>query len=151
MKLLLAAGQTFSCMESVTGGGLAAEITDCPGISACFVGSLTAYNNSVKIQAGVAEELIREHGAVSEQVAQAMAQAARKMFKTDWGLATTGVAGPDPLEGKAPGTAWIAISGPTLEWTQLVDWPGTRTMVKNRIGRSIFQSFFKLLKEDKAR
>jgi nicotinamide-nucleotide amidase len=151
MKLLLAAGQTFSCMESVTGGGLAAEITDCPGIRACFVGSLTAYINSVKIQAGVAEELIREHGAVSEQVAQAMAQAARKMFKTDWGLATTGVAGPDPLEGKAPGTAWIAISGPTLEWTQLVDWPGTRTMVKNRIGRSIFQSFFKLLKEDKAR
>jgi nicotinamide-nucleotide amidase len=151
MKLLVAAGQTFCCMESLTGGTLAAEITDCPGISACFVGSLTAYNNSVKIQAGVARELIAEHGAVSESVALAMAMAARQMFGADWGLATTGVAGPDSLEGKPPGTAWIAIAGPSHTWTQLLDWPGTRQMVKHRICRSVFQNFFRILKENKTR
>ncbi|MBU1109062.1 MAG: competence/damage-inducible protein A [Candidatus Riflebacteria bacterium] len=151
MKQLTAAGQTFSCVESVTGGNLAAEITDCPGISSCFKGSLTAYTNDVKIRAGVAEELIREHGVVSEQVVLAMAETARKMFNADWGLATTGVAGPDGLEGKKPGTAWIAVVGPNLEWSQLVDWPGSRQMVKNRICRIVFQSFFKLLKEAKCR
>ena len=151
MKLLVDAGQTFACVESVTGGSMAAEITDCPGISSCFLGSLTAYTNAVKIQAGVAEELIREHGAVSEQVVLAMAAAARKMFNADWGLATTGVAGPDSLEGKKPGTAWIAVVGPNLEWSQLIDWPGNRQMIKNRICRTVFQSFFKLLKEAKCR
>ncbi|OGK08241.1 MAG: hypothetical protein A2W80_10630 [Candidatus Riflebacteria bacterium GWC2_50_8] len=151
MKKLVAAEQIFACVESVTGGSLAAEITDCPGISSCFAGSLTAYANSVKIGAGVAEELIREHGAVSEQVALAMARVARKMFDADWGLATTGVAGPDSLEGKTPGTAWIAVVGPDIEWSQLIDWPGNRQMIKNRICRTVFQSFFKLLKEEKCR
>lgn len=147
-KILDARKQTFSCMESITGGSLAAEVTDCPGISSCFSGSLTAYANEVKILAGVDAELIKKYGAVSAEVAVAMAVAARKMFKTDWSIATTGVAGPSPLEGKSPGTAWVAVAGPAGEKAAFVDWPGDRAMIRKRVCRTAFQSFFNLLKED---
>lgn len=148
-KLLDAEKQTFACLESVTGGSLAAEITDCPGISSCFAGSVTAYSNEAKIAVGVDPALIRDFGAVSAEVAAAMAVAARKMFKADWGLATTGVAGPASLEGKSPGTAWVAVSGPVGERVTFVDWPGDRAMIKKRICRTVFQSFFNSLKESK--
>jgi PncC family amidohydrolase len=98
--------------------------------------------------AGVAEELISTYGAVSREVALAMAAACRKMFAADWGLATTGVAGPDSLEGKKPGTVWIAVCGPEKEYAALVDWPGDRQTVKNRSGRRALQGFFKILKEE---
>ena len=148
-KLLDARGQTFSCMESVTGGSLAAEITDCPGISSCFTGSITAYSNEAKVNAGVDPALINEFGAVSAEVAAAMAAAVRRMFRTDWGLATTGVAGPAFLEGKSPGIAWVAVSGPDGETVAFVDWPGDRLMIKKRVCRTVFQSFFNSLKESK--
>lgn len=150
-KILDQRQQSFACMESVSGGNLAAEITDCPGISSCFKGSLTAYTNAIKIMAGVAEELIRNHGAVSSEVALAMARGCRKMFDSDWGLATTGVAGPESLEGRKPGSVWVAVAGKDFEFTMFLDWPGDRTMVKNRACRSALQSFFKILKEEKRR
>lgn len=147
-KMLDQRGQSFSCIESVSGGSLASEITDCPGISSCFKGSLTAYTNPVKVMAGVAAELISKHGAVSAEVALAMAKGCRKMFASDWALATTGVAGPDSLEGKKPGTAWVAVVGENFEFTLFQDWPGDRAMVKNRVCRNALQSFFKILKEN---
>ncbi|NCB38444.1 MAG: competence/damage-inducible protein A [Erysipelotrichia bacterium] len=146
-KILDLRRETISCMESVTGGQLASELTNCPGISTCFKGSITAYTNQIKITAGVAEELINRHGAVSAEVALAMAKASQKMFNTTWGLATTGVAGPDCLEGKTPGTAWVAVTGPGIEYTTFQDWPGDREMVKNRVCRTVLQSFFNTLKE----
>jgi len=150
-KLLDERKQTFACIESVSGGALASEITDCAGISSCFAGSITAYDNSVKVLAGVAEELISRHGAVSQEVALAMAKGCRKMFQTDWALATTGVAGPGSLEGKMPGTAWVAVAGEDFEFTMFLDWPGDRAMVKNRVCRSVLQSFLKILKDRKDR
>jgi len=147
-RLLDERKQTFSCIESVSGGALASEITDCAGISSCFKASLTAYDNSIKNMAGVAEELISVHGAVSAEVALAMAKGCRAMFKTDWALATTGVAGPASLEGKKPGTAWVAVAGENCEFSMFLDWPGDRAMVKNRVCRSALQSFYKILKEE---
>lgn len=147
-KILDGRKQTFACMESVTGGSLAAEITDCPGISSCFIGSMTAYANEAKVMAGVDPELIKKFGVVSAEVAVAMAIAVKKMFKTDWGLATTGVAGPAGLEGKSPGTAWVAVAGPSGEKAAFVDWPGDRAMIKKRVCRTAFQCFFNSLKED---
>ncbi|HNX77308.1 MAG TPA: competence/damage-inducible protein A [Candidatus Rifleibacterium sp.] len=146
-KLLDAKHQTFSCMESLTGGCLAAEITDCPGISSCFSGSITTYSAKAKVMAGVDAGLIDKFGVVSAEVAVAMAVAARKMFATDWGLSTTGVAGPDSLEGKSPGTAWVAVSGPIGEKAAFVDWPGDRAMIRKRVCRTVFHSFFDLLKQ----
>jgi nicotinamide-nucleotide amidase len=101
---------TVATMESCTGGLLASTITDVPGSSAYFKGGFVSYTNEMKIDLGVDAHLIEKHGAVSPQVAEAMAQSARQQLKADIGLAVTGVAGPDPLEGKPPGLAYIGIA-----------------------------------------
>jgi nicotinamide-nucleotide amidase len=101
---------TLATMESCTGGLLASTITDVPGSSSYFKGGFVSYTNEMKIDLGVDAHLIEEYGAVSHQVAEAMAQAARQQLKADIGLAVTGVAGPDPLEGKPPGLAYIGIA-----------------------------------------
>lgn len=146
MKFLKAQNETFACMESVTGGGLAAEITDCPGISACFKGSVTAYTEEVKIKMGVPAETIAEYGVVSQQVAEAMAVAAKKRLAADWGLATTGVAGPEPHGGMNPGVAWVAVAGRDCCESMRLDWPGDREMIRKRVRRIVLQMFWKILR-----
>ena len=74
-----------------------------------------------------------------------MAENIRKFFKTDWAISTTGVAGPTSLEGKRPGTAWIALAGPNGTSTELVDWPGSREMVRQRVCKTAFNLLFKNL------
>jgi nicotinamide-nucleotide amidase len=101
---------TLATMESCTGGLLASTITDVPGSSAYFKGGFVSYTNEMKIDLGVDARLIEKYGAVSHQVAEAMAERARQHLKADIGLAVTGVAGPDPLEGKPPGLAYIGIA-----------------------------------------
>ena len=101
---------TVATMESCTGGLLASTITDVPGSSAYFKGGFVSYANEMKVALGVDARLIEEYGAVSGQVAEAMAEAARRQLGADIGLSVTGVAGPDALEGKPPGLAYIAIA-----------------------------------------
>jgi len=98
---------TVATMESCTGGLLASTITDVPGSSAYFKGGFVSYTNEMKVALGVDAHLIEEFGAVSLQVAEAMAEAARRQLGADIGLSVTGVAGPDALEGKSPGLAYI--------------------------------------------
>lgn len=145
-KLLDAKKQTFCCIESLTGGMLASQITACPGISTCFKGSLTSYCNEIKEMAGVEHEIIDKYGAVSKETAEAMAEGARKLLKADWAISTTGVAGPDPLEGKRPGTAWVAVAGPDGVETSFVDWPGSREMVRTRVCKTAFNLLFRQLR-----
>lgn len=142
MKHMLRRGETLACMESITGGALSAELTACPGISSCYRGSLIAYSNEVKISLGVDAEIISAQGAVSAQTAMAMARVAKKVLGSDWGVATTGVAGPGELEGKAPGYAWVAVSGPAGEFDLLVNWPGERTLVQSRVCKRALQLLF---------
>ena len=111
-SLLAGRRLTLATMESCTGGLLAAVITDVPGSSAYFKGGFVSYTNEMKVALGVDARLIESHGAVSAQVAEAMAGAARRQLGADIGLGVTGVAGPDPLEGKPPGLACIGIAGP---------------------------------------
>ncbi|MGM0599291.1 MAG: competence/damage-inducible protein A [Candidatus Rifleibacteriota bacterium] len=139
--------QSVSCMESVTGGMLAAFFTDCPGISSCFHGSVTAYNEKIKADFGVSADIISEYGVVSEQVAIEMARAAKKQFATDWAVSTTGVAGPNPHDGKKPGTAYIGISGPDISEAFFVDWPGSRMMVRQRICKAALYRLWGCLKK----
>ena len=96
-------------MESCTGGLLASAITDVPGSSGYFKGGIVSYTNEVKIEAGVSPKTIEKHGAVSPETAIEMAGAVRKKLGADIGMAITGVAGPDPLEGKPPGTVYIGL------------------------------------------
>lgn len=102
---------TLATMESATGGLLASTITDVPGSSTYFKGGYVAYTGRMKMSLGVSADLIEKHGTVSPEVAADMARAARASLDADYGLAVTGVAGPDELEGKPPGTIHIAVHG----------------------------------------
>lgn len=111
-KLLTAQGKTVSLAESCTGGFISHLITSIPGSSAYYQGSIIPYQNEFKNEfLGVKMETLNSHGAVSEQTVQEMAVAVRKKFKSDFGLASSGVAGPDGgTEDKPVGTIWIACS-----------------------------------------
>lgn len=124
---------TVATMESLTGGLLASTITDVPGSSAYFKGGFVSYANETKVELGVDARLIEEYGAVSSQVAEAMAQAARRRLETDVGVGVTGVAGPDPLEGKPPGLAYIAIARGDRVKSVEGRFPPRRLDVKRRV------------------
>ena len=130
-RLLDERGWTFACAESVTGGMVAARITDVPGASVTFRGGVVAYATDAKPSAlDVPQELIDEHGVVSGPVARAMAAGARSLLGADVGLGTTGVAGPTELDGVPVGTVVIAVSGPNGEVDREVRLPGERDTVR---------------------
>lgn len=113
LELLVRAGQTLAVAESLTGGLVAAAVTDVPGASRAFRGSVTAYATEVKRDLlGVDRGLLADRGAVAPEVARQLAVGVRDLLGADWGLATTGVAGPDPQDGQGPGTVYIAVSTP---------------------------------------
>lgn len=113
VRLLTVSGRTLAVAESLTGGLVAAEITSVPGASKVFRGSVTAYATELKHRLlGVDATLLAQRGAVDPQVAAQMAAGVREALGTDWGIATTGVAGPDPQDGQDVGTVFVAVAGP---------------------------------------
>jgi nicotinamide-nucleotide amidase len=109
--LLVARGATVAAVESLTGGLIGAEFTSVPGSSAYFLGSLVCYSTDAKRRlAGVEEAVVEGPGVVSEPAARALARAAADRFGADLGIAATGVAGPEPQEGKPPGTIFVGAS-----------------------------------------
>lgn len=132
---LLRERNTLAVAESCTGGMLAARLTDLPGSSVYFRGGLIVYANEAKIAlAGVPAELIQEHGAVSAQVAQALAQGARDALEADIGIGVTGVAGPGGgSEEKPVGLVWLSVAGPgDADMTRSARLPGGRPEVRER-------------------
>lgn len=110
---LTEAGLTVATAESLTGGLLAACLTEVPGSSAVVRGGLVVYATDLKSGlAGVDARLLAERGPVDPDVAAALAAGARARCGADIGVGLTGVAGPDPQDGVAVGTWWVAISGP---------------------------------------
>jgi nicotinamide-nucleotide amidase len=110
---MLASGRLTLCTaESCTGGYIAHKITSVPGSSEYYTGSIIAYDNSIKTNLlGISREVISREGAVSEPVVRAMAEGARRIFNTDYSLATSGIAGPSGgTTDKPAGTIWIAVS-----------------------------------------
>ncbi|NEB63565.1 CinA family protein [Streptomyces diastaticus] len=113
VRLLTVRGETLAVAESLTGGMAAAALTAVPGASKAFRGSVTAYATELKQELlGVDGELLAAHGAVDPQVAAQMAAGVRTALGADWGIATTGVAGPDPQDGMPVGTVFVAVDGP---------------------------------------
>lgn len=106
-------GQTLAVAESLTGGLLAAAVVDVPGASTVLRGGIVAYATDLK-QAllGVDDDLLRRHGAVHPDVAAQMATGVRDRLGATWGLSTTGVAGPDPQDGRPPGAVHVGLAGP---------------------------------------
>ncbi|MEU6826630.1 CinA family protein [Streptomyces atriruber] len=113
VRLLAARGETLAVAESLTGGLVAAGITSVPGASKVFRGSVTAYATELKRDVlGVDGTLLDQRGAVDPEVARQMADGARRVLGADWGIATTGVAGPEPQDGQPVGTVYVAVAGP---------------------------------------
>ncbi|TMK99809.1 MAG: competence/damage-inducible protein A [Actinobacteria bacterium] len=131
----LLSGHTIATAESCTGGLLAARLSARAGASAYFKGAIVAYSDEVKVaQAGVPSELISAHGAVSEQVAEALADGARSRTKADIGVGITGIAGPSGgTEEKPVGLVWLSVAGPgEARVTRSVNLPGGRADVRER-------------------
>lgn len=111
-RILLPAGRTLATAESCTGGLVAHALTEIAGASGYFRGGFVTYDNEVKRdQLGVPQELLTAHGAVSAQVARAMAAGARSRLATDLGIAVTGIAGPDGgTPDKPVGLTYVAVA-----------------------------------------
>ena len=107
-------GLTLGCAESCTGGLIAKRLTDIPGASAAFKGGIVSYTNEIKRDVlGVPEQLLTQLGAVSGEVAAAMAEGARRVLRCDIALSSTGVAGPDRDDrDNEVGTMFVAIATP---------------------------------------
>lgn len=124
---LAAAGQTISTAESCTGGMVAAAITDLPGSSTFFLGGVVAYSNELKHGLlDVPEDLLAAKGAVSTEVAVAMAQGARERLGSDVAVSITGVAGPAADGEKPVGLTFIGVAGPDLVVVKQFNWKGDR-------------------------
>ena len=113
LELLASRGQTLAVAESLTGGLVAAALTAVPGASRVLRGSVTAYATDVKHRIlGVDATVLAEQGAVAAEVARQLATGVREKLSADWGLATTGVAGPAPQDGQPVGTVYVAFAPP---------------------------------------
>ena len=138
-------GETLSTAESITGGSISSTLVGVPGASDVFKGGITAYSDEVKVaQLNVDPKLIEKYSAISEQVADAMAQGAVETFNTTWAIATTGVAGPGPVGVHEAGTVWLSIRGP-INQTTVLALSGEREMVRNAATSSAIAAFARIL------
>jgi nicotinamide-nucleotide amidase len=132
---IAARGETLGCAESITGGAIAEAIVRVPGASRCFLGGIVAYDNAVKeALLDVPHATLAAHGAVSAEVAEAMARGACERLGTTFALATTGIAGPTgATEGKPVGLVYIALAerGGSVD-VRRITLPGSRDEVRNR-------------------
>lgn len=111
VRLLRERAESVAVAESLTGGLVQAALTGVPGSSAVFVGGIVAYATGLKQRLlDVPEDLLARLGAVAGPTAEQMALGVARRCGADWGLATTGVAGPDPQEGHPPGTVFVAVA-----------------------------------------
>jgi len=131
-KILRDSGLTLSVAESCSGGLIAKRITDMPGSSGYFLlGAVTYSNDSKERVLGVPAKLIEKHGAVSSEVALAMAEGVRKVSGSDIAIATTGIAGPDGGTPEKPvGTVFIAIDSPDGSKASLHYFEGDRNAIR---------------------
>ena len=125
----LARALTVAIAESCTGGLVAHLITEVPGCSGYFRGGVVSYADDIKsAQLGVPAEVIAAHGAVSAQVALAMAEGSRARFGSDLGVGVTGIAGPDGgSEAKPVGLVYVAVAGIGSADVRRFLWPGDRS------------------------
>ncbi len=131
IQALRAAGHTVATAESLTGGLVAATLTDVPGASDVVRGAVVAYQHDVKATLlGVDRELLARHGAVNAQVAEQMAVGVRDLLGATWGISTTGVAGPAPSDGQPVGTVYFALVGPDRAEVRCLHADGGRAQVR---------------------
>jgi nicotinamide-nucleotide amidase len=133
LDLAAAAGLTVAVAESLTGGRLAAALTGRAGASTVFRGSVTAYATELKaVILGVDPELLARVGAVDGEVARQMAAGVRRICGSDLGVATTGVAGPAPQDGRKVGTVYLAVADSAGSHAVLRHFSGDRSTIQDK-------------------
>ena len=139
-------GKTLAVAESLTGGGLGAAITEVAGSSEVFLGGITTYSDLSKSKLlEVSKKMITKHTAVSEEVVKEMAANARNLFKSDYAISTTGVAGPGKAYGKTAGTVWMAIASKKEVIAIELSISGDRATVRNATIESALATFSRIL------
>ena len=134
IALLAAKKATLATAESLTGGMLGQLLTSVSGSSAVYRGGVISYCNAVKHQVlGVSAQDLEQLGAVSAPVARQMAEGTRRLLQTDYGLSTTGIAGPNSDEtGKPVGLVYIALSGPAGTQVRELHLQGDRNQIRQQ-------------------
>jgi nicotinamide-nucleotide amidase len=137
-RRLLERGATLAVAESITAGGVARRLAEVPGASRWLRGGAIVYTDAAKTAlAGVAPEILAQHGAISAETARALAQGIRGRLGAGWGLATTGLAGPpSPGDPGPPGTIFLAAAGPEGVRERRVLLPGDRGLVLARAAQA---------------
>jgi nicotinamide-nucleotide amidase len=131
LRALRVRAETVATAESLTCGLIAASLADVPGASAVLRGGLAAYATDVKTGVlGVDTDLVTRYGVVSVQCVEAMAARAREVFRSDWAVASTGVAGPDRQEGHDVGTVFVGVDGPGIRRSARLRLSGERNEIR---------------------
>ncbi|MCE2611510.1 competence/damage-inducible protein A [Flavobacteriaceae bacterium D16] len=145
-KIMTKKGLSLATAESFTGGKIAQQLTSIPGASAYFKGSVVGYATEVKKEVlGVPEDLIKKHTVVSEEVAKSMALQARKLFKADFAISTTGNAGPTKGDSDVEiGTVFIGIATPNTVFAEQFSMGNHRVRI---VQKSVHKAFELLKKE----
>ena len=147
VKRLTKKKATLSVAESITGGGLAAVITEVAGSSKVFLGGVIAYADEIKVnQLDVDAKTLKKFTGVSEEVAKEMAIGVRKKFNSDYAIATTGVAGPGKAYGQKAGTVWVAIASKKEVFAIALALSGSRDLIRHATIESALASFERILK-----
>ena len=139
-------GQSVACAESLTGGLVTARLVDTPGASVVVRGGVVTYATDLKASVlGVDARLLAARGAVDGDVASQMALGVRRVLGADWGLATTGVAGPDPEDGMPVGTVFVAVAGPDGMGVERHQLQGDRAAIRRAAVDAVLDLFARTL------
>jgi nicotinamide-nucleotide amidase len=140
LRALAIRNWSVAAAESLTGGRVTATLVDVPGASAHVRGGIVAYATDVKTTAlGVEADLLAARGAVDPTVAEQMAQGVRRVLRADVGLATTGVAGPEPQDGHPVGTVFIAVATPETVVVSALALTGTRDGIRTETVEAVLE------------
>lgn len=128
---LLSRGQTVAAAESLTAGLFCATLATVPGASATLRGGVVVYATDLKTTlAGVPQDVLAAHGPVSPETAAALAEGVRERCRSTWGIALTGVAGPDPVDGHGAGRVYLGVTDGSRTDVVQLDLPGERAEVR---------------------
>ncbi|NQU17229.1 MAG: CinA family protein [Candidatus Saganbacteria bacterium] len=149
-ETLKESNQTVSAAESLTGGLVCERLTNIAGSSVYFMGGIVSYHNRIKVtELQIPGSVIAKHGAVSIEVAKAMAEGIRKRFKTDIGLSSTGCAGPDPQPPAPVGLAYVSVA--SIKGTEFreLHLQGTRQEIREKAAQAAIGLLWEHLEVEK--
>ena len=149
-ELLRKRGMRLAVAESCTGGLVGHRVTNVPGSSTYYMGSVTAYAYEAKVRLlGVRWETLECYGAVSKETVMEMACGARRALAADIGVSVNGIAGPGGgTADKSVGTTWIGLSAPGIDEAWRYHWPGDRIQVKQKSAEQALRLLAEYLMED---